>query len=68
MIREALRRLVGHREPPTPSEAGRALSKRANAPDVKARAQARRRAERDRIVKAHCAAIIASIPSKEPAE
>jgi hypothetical protein len=43
--------------PPTPSEAGRALSKRA---------QELRRAERARVVKAHCASILASMQPKEP--
>ena len=45
--------------PPTPSEAGKALSTRAHEIG---------RAERSRLVKAHCAAILASIPQKqEPA-
>lgn len=48
--------------PPTPSEAGRALSERSRAADVKAR----RRAERDRIVKAHCQSILDSMKPKEP--
>ena len=49
--------------PPSPSEAGRVLSASAHS-DA---ARARRRAKRDRIVKAHCASIIASMtPNKEP--
>lgn len=57
-------RVFSRRPPPAPtaSEAGRALSERSRAADVKARS----RAERDRIVKAHCASILASMQPKEP--